>query len=950
MRSAALSRAWEFTHFLCAGVAASLVFLSFPSFAQDETAGLETEGAVIEEVIVTGTRIKRRDFSSPSPMATVDREEFEFSGQPTLEEYLNRMPQIQPDFGRTANNPGDGTARLNLRGMGAGRTLVLLNGRRLAPSGVGSAVDVNNLPRSLMERVEIITGGASTVYGSDAVAGVINFITRQDFDGFGFDSSYSVAAEGDSKIYDANFAYGHNLASGRGNVTLFAGYYERDPMFASEREFTAVNYSDNWATGELDERGSSVVPEASVFFPQVDLGSGPVRLTWNPDGTPRAFDSSTDLYNFAPVNYLQTPLTRYSVGLMSTLDVSDNFEVYIEAIFTRNEAEQTLAPVPAFDYLLVNTDNPVLTPETRQVFEEQMAPVAPGVVGMLLARRMSELGPRIFDFTRDYTRLVTGLRGEFVEGWNLDAWVTYTDASEDLLLLNRVNMSRLAQGLLVDPVSGECFDPSDGCVPLDVFGEGRLSPEGVEFIRARPLASLTERTQALVSVVVTGSPFDIWSGPLDMAFGAEWRRDKGLFRDDDALQGDGIAGVDGTESVLELYAEALVPIIDNESGQYLGLELGARWSDYRNAGSVWTYKAGLEWQPVDSLRFRTMYQHAVRSPNLEELFTTQATSLRFNLFSTSDPCSASLDPVGSDNADKCIAQGIPADQIGVFEATPNYPVYFTQGGNPELEPESSDTFTAGVVITPSAIPGLTVAVDYFDIEITDTIGDINAINICFDSLNTAGVFCENIHRDATLNVAEVIQLTSNRGLEGTTGVDTQLQYVAELPPSMALFDGGARIGINAIWTHTISLESQENLATTVYDTAGYFGYPCRQDMLGGTCPSNRITSSFDYTSGPLDLHLGWRWIEGTRNGAPLYSADFGVPDPQLAVPTVSSYNYFDLGLGWHFSDSILARLGINNLFDKQPPQMADNVWSNGTDTGMYDVFGRTYYVSFNLEY
>jgi iron complex outermembrane receptor protein len=934
-------------HALCMSLLVCLVFLPSLSFAQDDYDELGVEEEFLEEVVVTGTRIKRSDFNSPSPLITISREDFEFSGQPTIEEYLNQMPQVQPDFGRTSNNPGDGTARVNLRGMGAGRTLVLLNGRRLAPSGVGSAVDINNLPRSIMERVEIITGGASTVYGSDAVAGVVNFITRQDYDGLSFDASYSVTGEGDSQVYDANFAYGHNFANGSGNITLFGGFYERKATFAADREHTSVAYIDTWE-GELIEGGSSTIPAGRVTYPQVDLGNGWVSLTWNPDGTPRAFDYRTDLYNYAPVNYLQTPLTRYSTGLMATFETSDSFEAYIEAAFTRNEARRNLAPVPASVIAFVNTDNPLLTPETRQVFEEQMIPVAPGVVGMNLRRRMQELGPRIVDFTRDYIRGVAGLRGKFGDGWDVDAWLTYTDSSEHSLDSNYFSESRFAQGLLVDPVSGECFDTSGGCVPLDVFGEGRMSPEGADFIRLPPNKGLAERTQALASVVVTGSPFDIWSGPLDMAFGAEWRRDKGRYRDEDALQGQGAAGVDGTATVFELYTEALVPIIDGSSGHYLGLELGARWSDYENAGTVWTYKAGLEWQPIDSLRFRTMFQHAVRAANLEELFTTQTTNLQLNNFD--DPCSASLDPVGNRNAEKCVAQGMPADQIGVFEALENYPIYVTVGGNPELKPESSDTLTIGVVLNPSAIPGLTLAVDYFDLEITDTIGDIAAMIICFDPLNTTGVFCDNIKRDATLNIVELYEPTSNRGLLATNGIDTQLQYATDLPSSMAILNGNARININAFWTHIISNAWQENIVTEVYECAGYFGIPCVMDLNGGTIPVNRITSSFNYISGALDIHLTWRWIEGTRNAAPFYSALFGVPDPDLAIPTVPSYNYFDLGFGYQFSDSILGRFGINNLFDKQPPQMADTVWSNNTDTGLYDVFGRTFYLSVNMEF
>lgn len=236
--------------------------------AQDD----ERDDETVEEIVVTGSRLTRRDFSSPSPIVTIDREALAASGQATLEETLNQMPQVAPDFGRTSNNPGDGTARINLRGLGAGRTLVLLNGRRLAPSGIGGAVDVNNLPKALVERVEVTTGGATTVYGSDALAGVVNFITRNDFDGFGVDTSTYVTEAGDSNIFDINVTYGHNFANGRGNLTLYGGYYDREPTFASERAFTRVTIADTFE-GSVVETGSSVIPAGNVFFPQVDLGN-----------------------------------------------------------------------------------------------------------------------------------------------------------------------------------------------------------------------------------------------------------------------------------------------------------------------------------------------------------------------------------------------------------------------------------------------------------------------------------------------------------------------------------------------------------------------------------------------------------------------------------------------------------------------------------------------------
>jgi outer membrane receptor protein involved in Fe transport len=435
-----------------------LSILLSPAYGQDDPAPVEEEEEFLEEVVVTGTRIKRRDYTSSSPLTTLGREEFEFSGQPTLEEYLNKMPQVQPDYGRTSNNPGDGTARLNLRALGAGRTLVLLNGRRLAPSGVGSAVDVNNLPRALVERVEIITGGASTVYGSDAIAGVVNFITRQDFQGLSVDGSYSVSAEGDSEVYDANILWGMPLAGGAGNLSLFAGYYDRKPTLSSEREITSRIWWDTWQ-GELIEGGSSIVPGGLVFFPTADFGSGRARTIWDPDGTPRAFDPNNDRFNYAPYNYLQIPLTRYSVGLMGRLPIGGEFEAYFEAQYSRNEAKANLAHSPAFDFFLVNTDNPVLTDETRTLFEEQMA-IAPGLAGILMGRRMLELGLRILGTERDYTRLVAGIRGSFAGDWDLDAWVTWTDADGINPISNSGSLTRMAQGLLVDPATNQCFDPS----------------------------------------------------------------------------------------------------------------------------------------------------------------------------------------------------------------------------------------------------------------------------------------------------------------------------------------------------------------------------------------------------------------------------------------------------------------------------------------------------------
>jgi len=935
---------------LAAGILSIQVFC--PAAAQDTPDKEESEQNPIEEVIVTGTRIKRPDLSSPSPLVTVDRSDLEFSGQPTLEEYLKQMPQLQPDSGRTDNN-GDTTASLNLRGLGAVRTLVLMNGRRLAPNYVGGAVDVDNLPRALIDHVEMITGGASTVYGSDAIAGVVNFITRNDFDGFSLDTTRYVTERGDADIYDVNVLFGHELTNGRGNITAYAGYYERKALLAADREYTRTPLNENLDTGQLEEGGTLVNPAGVVAFPPVNFGQGPVLMTWKSDGAPRAFDFTTDLYNVLLSRYLQVPLTRSTAGLMATLGLGTRWETYLEAAYAHNEARTQHEPIAAVATVVVNTDNPVLTRETRQIFEQQLL-VAPGLAGMVLARSLSELGPAQHEISFDYTRVVTGIRGQIAPGWDLDAWITWTKAEFVQKLLNGATLSRLQQGLLVDPATGQCFDSSNGCTPIDLFGPDRLSTAAVEFLRHAPYVHFGDVRQSLASIVVTSAPFEAWAGPVDMSFGAEWRRDKGYAVVDkslvpeDALGYGAAAPTNGKETVFELYTEALVPLLEHRNGgPYLAAELGYRYSDYDHAGTVSTWKAGLVWRPVDSLLFRGMAQRSVRAPNLFELFREQY-QLRGNGYANSsgDPCSASNNPAASGTAGKCVIQGLPADQVGVFEATPFYPATFTVGGNPNLEPESAETLTAGVVVTPARIPGLTLSVDYYDIEVTDTIGNISALDICFDPKNTGDVFCENIQRDSTGNISTIYQPRQNRGLLVTNGIDTQLRYRRDLAPAWALFGDDAEVGVSTNWTHLLSFKSQENITTRILECAGLIGFDCLIRPSKGR-PENRVTTHFDYTSGPFAARLTWRWIDGMDSARPLSPGYMLHPDPKLAVPTVPSYSAFDLGFHYRFGKSIEARFGVSNLLDRKPILLPNHLFN--TDQVMYDVFGRSYYVSLSWD-
>jgi outer membrane receptor protein involved in Fe transport len=939
---------------LSVAAAVALAYAPGTAVAQDD----DTADAV-EEIVVTGSRLPRRDLTAPSPITTIDRDDILGSGQPTLEGTLNRLPQVQPSFGRASNNPGDGTAKVDLRGIGAGRTLVMLNGRRLAPAGIGSAIDVNNMPSVLIERVEVITGGATTVYGSDAIAGVVNFITRKDFEGFGLDASYYTTEQGDSDALDINVAWGHNF--GRGNVTLFGGYLDREPMFYADRPFSARTITDDWFSGTLGQGGSSTTPAGTISFPRIDFGNGPGLTTWDANGDPREFIRPDDLYDFAPINYLQIPLERYSAGALLNVDITDTVELYSELTWANNKSVQSLAPAGTFGASVeINTDNPVLTPANQQFLADNGIPLGANLIGIGLSRRLPELGPRIKEADRDYTRLLAGLRGELGGSWEYDAWASFTRGEEKELQRNDGSLSRLLQGLLVDPVTGNCFDPSNGCVPLNLFGEGNLSQAGADFIGAAPYLTTIEREQKLISAFVRGTLFSLPAGDVATAIGVEWREDSGdLIADEALFSGDTLgyrafSNVVGEESVSEVYAEVLVPVLsDAPLARYLGFELGGRLSNYDNAGELETWKLGADWEPIEGIRFRTMFQRSARAPNLGEAFLLPYDEEGRVVFSDprEDPCSASADPVGNGLSDVCIAQGIPASELGVFEAAVGAPVIFTAGGNPDLRPEIAETFTAGIVF--SMFDAWTLSVDYFEIEVEDTIGQSDPLLVCWDPNNTERVTCDSISRNGvTYDINAVDTTNANLGQLKTTGFDTQLNYMTELPGWLVPGSGGADLDVSVVWTHVTENSIQGDPASTVFECIGKFGWACGFFGNDWVFPANRLRTSAAWIAENWRASLAWYWIEGTQNSARDVAPAFGIPVEAInpAIETIGSKSYLDLDVNYELSDNLTLGLTVANLLDESPAFLADNGNQANTETEMYDVFGRAYTLRLSLSY
>jgi outer membrane receptor protein involved in Fe transport len=651
-------------------------------------------------------------------------------------------------------------------------------------------------------------------------------------------------------------------------------------------------------------------------------------------------------------------MTRKTAGATFNFNVTDAFEMYGMFSWSNSRVAQNLAPVPAAEWFLINTDNPLLTPATQQIAEDQLIPVAPGIVAMRFLRRLEELGPRIVDSENDYTRYSVGIRGDLSDTWYFDAWATYTKGDETELVKNDASYSRMQQGLLVDATTGQCMDPSGGCVPLDLFGVGNLSAEGLEYLRYTPFTNVTSREQKLVSAYVRGAPFDNWAGPVSMAFGLEWRSDEGSFKADDALfTGDtlgfgGSASVQGTESVVEAYAEFSVPIVEGAAwAEYIGLEIGGRYSEYENAGNAETWKLGAEWQLPALIRFRAMLQQSVRAPNLAEAFTEESSDfgsyVGFN--SSNDPCSASRDPVGSGMVDACVATGIPANELGTWEATAGAPTVFYWGGNPNLGPETSETLTAGFVLDIDWLQGMHVSVDYFDISIEETIGGLDAVAGCFDVANSEQIFCDRIVRDSlTYDISELHENNINKGLLSTRGIDTSIQIAAELPGWLALF-GNATLDTSIIWTHLLENSIQETSFSTVIDCVGQFGWPCEGERSSSTFPTDRVTVGITYYSGDFDTRLTARWIDSTVNNMIEYGWVFGAQDIDWGNAYVESMTYLDLSAGYQFGDRLGIRLNIDNVTNEDPPIHVHN-WCCNTDPAYYDYFGRAYGLSLSMQF
>ena len=984
-------KAWALASTLLTGVG-----VSSPALAQ----GPEPASAADDIIQVTGSRIQRPDLTSPSPVTSVDEAALEVNNTVNLEDSLNDLPQLVPALDASSNNPGNGTATLSLRGLGSTRTLVLVDGRRMVGEGTGGVVNINAIPSALVERVDIVTGGASAVYGSDAVAGVVNFIIKDDFEGVEFAASTRWTEDGGAGTFSSSLTIGSNFDNGRGNAVLNISYNDRESLLQGQRAFSEDTLSDN-GSGTFGSTGSINIPETLFFGPWLYGFPGPF-VAFDPTSAPgfqsnvndrcdpalsggfggsptgdscwsfavfvddagevqpfRTSGPNTDRYNYAPTNYLQLPQERYNIASFINYEINENLEVYARAIYTNTVVDSQLAPTPGGAFVLeVDESNPFLGGELKAVFDNSGINVG-DIDGdgldeyqFATSRRYQEISTRndLRD-THTYT-LGGGLRGAITENWNYDVYAQYGTSR-----FNRTQTGNVSISAVQDVVSEGRWN---------IFGgPNSLTPDIIEEIeRTGIIVAQNEQISAIASVdgelVNFQSPAA--STPLAVAGGLEYRSEY-VKRTPDSVLGPDVFGfnqstpIEGSFDVYEVFGEANLPLVEGrEFFDYLALNAGYRFSDYSSVGTVESYFAGAEWIPIDGLRVRAQFQRAVRAPSIGAQFQSDSNGFP----GVQDPCAGGsnggfnlLSPeqqtaiIPNCEADGVPAGGVPAPQI-------NSQVESIFRGAENLEAEEADTFTIGVQWSPSFIPGLDLKLDYYDIEVANALGGPTAqqvVNDCALNGNPAAceitqrgaggalaLFGERLGTDPNGDGIRQALATANQVGLFVEGWDYGISYTIDPDWDFGSFN----FAVDGTLTETNSFQPTQTLG--VIECSGFYGADCGEPL-----PEHKLLASGTWMYGPLTATLRWSHLGEVTD---VQTQFYGAYADGLDVTSIDAFNYWDINLNVQATDNVMVYGGIRNIFEQEPPRLGDGPQSEQANTwpATYDPYGRQFFVGVTLRH
>ena len=935
-----------------------------PTLTDAELAKLAEQEAKGEEVIVvTGSTIERRELTTPAPVTVLDRQDLDAAGVSTVGDIIQKLPANSNAINAQVNNGGDGSTRVDIRGLGSNRTLVLLNGRRVVPGGLGAdaSVDLNAIPLAVIERVEVLKDGASAIYGSDAIGGVVNIITRDDFEGTEASLYTGTSQRGDGFTYDMSFVSGHT--SKKGNVIFSAGWQHQDPVFAGDRGFSKFDKdydfeepdptmrefnsgSSATTTGRIDpssiDTDGDGVPDFTGDLCGVNADGDPNPCRRGPGGAWVPFVSPDDLYNFQPVNYLFTPSQRYNVFSSGHYELNKHAKAFFEASYLNRKSDQQLASEPFLAPI----------PVSGQSVFVQEDPALAAIVGNNpdaaiydYRRRLTEFGPRRSLQNIDTFRIVTGLTGKLpgdlpaFKDWKWE--LSYNYGHTEGLQRNEGNLilSRLAQAIgpsFRDATGLHCGTPGAeiaGCVPINIIGpEGSIDPAARKYVTFTGVSTgFNDQKTALAQA--SGRLAKLPNGgDISLAFGGDYRREAGGFTPDPLTAtgdttGNAQAPTGGSYNATEGFAElSVVPISGKEYAQWVELNLAARAFHYNTFGNGVTWKAGGLFKTTQGLGLRSTYSTAFRAPSVGEL--TQGKADDFP--SATDPCDTSDGPLTNPiTIKRCAEQGVPATGF-----TPGTTQQRTQiGGNANLSQETAKTLTAGIVYEPPQVKGLSLTLDYFNIKIDKAIqalgGQVILAN-CYERDQQEA--CDAIHRDTALHQIDFIDDPFlNIGGNTTDGLDYAIAYDWKQKDA-----GHFRHQLEGQWLHKWNLDNGTGSilkGVGVYDLGAYpkwkTNFSTFWDHLGFNAGFNfRVIGSFD---------------ECENNDCNTVDPDTGKRvNPHRTVDR--NYNA-DLFAGYMVkSQAGTTRLtvGVNNLAD-QAPSLIYVGFQSDSDASTYDYMGRYFY-------
>lgn len=917
-----------------------------PVIAQESaTSSSIQQGAAIEAVTVTGSRLARTGYETPTPVTVIGEADLASSGQPNIADFVNELPSVSGSTApstsnRALSNGAAGVSSVNLRSLGNARTLVLLDGHRSVGSLAQGTVDINTFPQGLIKNIEIVTGGASATYGSDAVSGVVNFILDKTFTGVKLNLEGGETARGDDRNWQATFTAGTPFAE-RGHVLFNAESSRRDGVYGMHREWA----DDGWymvnnpayqpGNGAPEYRvashaGQSVMTPGGIItntaLRGTYFGVGGVvnQFAYGATRDPWTIGGDWELGQSNQRTSLEPESDRDGVFGRLSWDFTDNFSVFGEASWNRNTARQWGGVQSDKGTVIIMADNAFIPESVQQHIAEYNALPSADITQFNLGTSNADIPTRVSDNERTVKRFVVGAEGSFMLGTDWQ-WDTYyqrgvTDADERLYSANTPRL-RLAQDAVVDPVTGDIVCRStlgaadNGCVPFNRMGIGVNSPEALEYFMGYPQRTQQFKQDAAALNFKTDLS-NPWVDPIGVAFGIEYRREEISGYVDPQYQDGWIVGnflpTFGNYNVKELYVETLIPL-----PFHLEFNGAARGTDYSTSGYVTTWKAGLAWSPIQDLRMRATLSRDIRAPNLEELY--QAGRRRTNFLT---------DPF-FDNISQRFTE--------------------TTRGNIDLQPEKADALGLGVVYQPAFVPGLGLSVDYYDIKIDDAISMVSAQDIvdrCFAGLQQ---FCDAFSRDPSSDSGNELLIDNspfNFVSERARGLDLEVSYRFTAGPGEAT--------LRALGTHYMEMSSNNGIDPQT-DRAG------ENYDIGPADWQYRLSAAYQLEN--FNLQFTGRGISSGTYDNTYIECTANCPASNALHRTVDS-NHID---GAFYLDAFIAYtivtgdmknqifFKVNNLLDTDPevvglgPGDSSNV-EPGINRALYDYLGRTFRIGFRFDW